>query len=110
MTKQFYAYVALNKFARLSIPFLITNDVEIDFGDALEAIRMFVVPAAVHQSIFNRWKVSVAGVTGGKKGASSSSADSDGLSRYFQNCRNGRLKDLIHPFKNGGTSKTGQNI
>ena len=106
----FYTYVALNKFTRLILPFLITNDIDTDFAGVLNAVRFFVVPKAVSQIIFDRWTVSVAGVTGGKKGTSSTSADSDGLSRYFANCRNGRIKDFIRPFKSGGTSKTGRNM
>jgi len=89
---------------------LITNAIDIDFGGVLDAVQFFAVPAAVGPILFDRWKVSVAGVTGGKKGASSSSADSDGLSRYFANCRNGRIKDFIRPFISGGTSKTGRNM
>ena len=50
----FYTYVALNKFTRLILPFLITNAIDIDFGGVLDAVEFFLVPAAVSQNVFDR--------------------------------------------------------
>ena len=58
---EFYAYIALNKFSRLVMPFIISNDIMIDFSDFLDSIKSLVVPDAVKHVVYDRWKVSVLG-------------------------------------------------
>ena len=113
---EFYTYIALNKFARQILQFILSNDIMIDYNTFIDTISDFLVCGnAVKEAIFERWRISILGDPKNKTGnertiINNKSGNNKGkncLKRYFDEVRNTRLKNIIAPFLSGGSSETG---